>query len=210
MNAASEPIRKFYPPPVDPRHPPQPASPSTTCQVPLESLVDSRFIEGTYPLFDSTPPIEDGEEDADPVKKPEGRDPRQQAKQGNRRMRRMSSYNGGLFDPSLELGLHLYRMGPMNSYSITNGGRRDAGNAVGSRVLRSGGTTAGGAGADASRSDQGSDPLPGVALWKPPSLVERGKVGLDGRGSALVSLFARPPAEPTRSGDVGSGGDAGG
>lgn len=186
--------------------------------MPLESLVDSRFIEGTYPLFDSTPQVEDGEEGTGPdngcktgsasMEQPEGRDLRQEAKQGSRRRRRMSSCNGGLFDPSLELGVHLYRMGPLNSYSATDGGIRDVGKTVSSRVLRSGGITAGGAGADSSRSGQGLDS--GVALWKPPSLVERGKVGLGGRGCAPVSLFARPSVEPRRVGDVGGGGDAGG
>lgn len=206
-------------------------------QVPLESLVDSRFIEGTYPLFDSTPQDGDDEDDVGPdgegcgsrstsEQQPERRDLRQQ----QRRKRRTSSCSGGLFDPSLELGIHLYRMGPLNSYSTTTGrGSGDAGKATGSRMLRSSGNTPGGAGAgDASpagdntpknkgletrgaRGDKGSDPLPAARLWKPPSLVERGKVGLDGRGSESVSLFARPPVEARRAGDVAVGGeDAGG
>jgi len=127
----------------------------------------------------------------------------------------MSSCSGGLFDPSLELGVHLYRMGPLNSYSTAFGG---SGDAVGSRMLRSGGATAGGAGACAGPvenrncggGDEHPDPMPEITLWKPPSLVERGKVGLDGRGSAPVALFARPPLEPRRAGDVGSGGHTGG
>ncbi|CAN0441605.1 unnamed protein product [Ectocarpus sp. 12 AP-2014] len=124
--------------------------------------------------------------------------------------RRTSSCLGGLFDPSLELAVHLYRMGPLNSYKSSPSGN--------TRSLLAGGNNAaeaeesattygvreergGGGGREERGSDEGSgggvaDPPAGPILWKPPSLVERGKVG---RRSPVVTLFERPQME-VRSG----------
>lgn len=193
---------------------------NTPYQVPLDSLVDSRCIEGTYPLFDSSCPENVEGESAD------GKDNNGSARrqdQHNQR-RRTSSCFGGLFDPSLELGVHLYRMGPLNNYRTAD---RSARNAATSEIMvRSSGVAAERArtaapdrsatnDGDEARSGgggQGSDPSPPARLWKPPSLVERGKVGLDERGSSAVSLFARPQMEARRAGDTttSSGGEGAG
>lgn len=120
--------------------------------------------------------------------------------------RRTSSCLGGLFDPSLELAVHLYRMGPLNSYNSSPGcnkrtllaGENNAAVAGESATTCGGREEGGGGGGREERgSDEGSggvvaDPPAGAILWKPPSLVERGKVG---RRSPVVTLFERPRME---------------
>lgn len=214
-------------PPPPPRTPRPAKTLATTLpdQVPLENLVDSRFIEGTYPLFDSSSSEKadggnyDNEDDDGSLEPPERRDLEQQGH--HTRRRKTSSCFGGLFDPSLELGVHLYRMGPLNTYSTAG---RSAGEAVASRLLRSSGSTVERARAAApdgsvtndadeaksSGGGRGPNPSPPMVLWKPPSLVERGKVGLDGHGSTAVSLYARPQMEVRRIGDTSSGGEGAG
>lgn len=110
--------------------------------------------------------------------------------------RRTSSCLGGLFDPSLELAVHLYRMGPFNSYSSSPGNNTAvAGESATTHGNREEG--GGGGGREEGRGDEGSgggvaDPPAGSILWKPPSLVERGKVG---RRSPVATLFERPQME---------------
>lgn len=54
--------------------------------------------------------------------------------------------------------------------------------------------------------DDGNDPSGVSVRWEPPSLVERGKVGLR---SPTVSLFKRPQMEPRRVADESNGGASG-
>ena len=185
---------------------------NTPHQVPLDTLVDSRFIEGTYPLFDRSSPDnaegdDDGSEDGNSsVKPPEQQDLRQRGQ--HIRKRKTSSCFGGLFDPSLELGVHLYRMGPLNNYSRAGESREDMAElarvaALHLRVPKDGTEVR------SSGGGQGPGSPPPIVLWKPPSLVEKGKVGRDGCGSDAVSLFARPQMEPGRIGDTTRRGDDG-
>lgn len=186
--------------------------------------MDSRFIEGTFPLFDRSSP-ENTEGENDDIKDSDGSldPPKRQnlQRQGQRIRRKTSSCFGGLFDPSLELGLHLYRMGPLNKYS-TAGSAVNV-DAAASRMLRSSANAGERVAAlDCSQTkngvetrssggrDWGLDPSPTMALWKPPSLVERGKIGLDRCGSSAVSLFARPQMAARRIGEASSGGESAG
>eukprot|EP00752_Nemacystus_decipiens_P003390 g3137.t1 len=136
----------------------RPRSPATSTLSPTAAdALQSRFIEGTYPLFDSSSSPESVESDNDGLKSSGRRDPRQEGGQ-HIRTRRMSSCFGGLFDPSLELGLHLYRMGPLNNYSTADGGIRCA---VASRMDRPSGDAAEGASAacpDCSEQKDGNGP----------------------------------------------------
>ncbi|CAB1107896.1 unnamed protein product [Ectocarpus sp. CCAP 1310/34] len=181
------------------------------CEVPLETLVDSRIVEGTFPLLDRRITVPAGDRDG---KNSEGggddvcgsREHLQRRDEKRTMRRRMSSYLGGLFDPSLELAVHLYRMGPLNSYNSSPGGNKSSLLAGGNNAAVAGESTTtygvreeggGGGGREERGSDEGSgggvaDPPAGPILWKPPSLVERGKVG---RRSPVVTLYERPQME---------------
>lgn len=175
--------------------------------MPLENLIDNRFVEGTYPLFDTSSSPEkyeegergDNERSVDDSLEPPERWNLEKIGQPRIRRSKTSSCFGGLFDPSLELGVHLYRMGPLNNYSSRSSVERARAAAPDQNEARSSG------------GDRGPVPSPPAVLWKPPSLIERGKVGLDGCGcNSAVSLFARPQTEAKIIGDASSDGEGAG
>lgn len=144
----------------------------------------------------------------------------QEQRTGTGRNRASPSCFGGLFDPSLELGVYLYRMGPLNSYSTASSGgggdggglcdpnssgmlcasdRKNAGDGTVNSSATSGRSGFHNKSRGAGGNSDSPDPPTAAAapvLWKPPSLVERGKVGLRGQGStSSVSLFGRTKME---------------
>lgn len=118
-------------------------------QVPLETLVDTKYIEGRYPVFAGCTKHA-RETDGTPSN---------------------ANQSGGTPCALLELAVHLYRMGPMNSHKKLDVFGPVTGKGIPYRE----------------REDS--------VRWKPPSLVEVGQiVGLDG-SSSTIRLFGRPPIE---------------
>lgn len=140
--------------------------------MPISSLADTRYIEGTYALQTAASPKTTAGGDGTHCP------PRARG-------------DGGAYGASLELAVHLYRTGPFSSRHSKAAARGEGGHGHNDH-------------ADQDDHDGGGGSS-GCRRWRPPSLVQRRKVGLPDGGDGVgeeVMLFERRPVEPDNEVDT--------